>query len=81
MQLTLYIILALIIAILAVVFAIQNPGIIGVKFLAWDFQGSLALVLLVTFAGGFIASALVSLYALARRKLLGSNKKQDEEEI
>jgi uncharacterized integral membrane protein len=55
------IIAALIIAILAIVFTLQNADIILVTFLVWKFEGSLALVLLLAFATGVIASLLILL--------------------
>jgi len=73
MKLTFLIISAISIAILAVVFALQNPTTIGVRFLVWRFEGSLALVLLVTFACGFIVSALITLYTAIQRKWIGTD--------
>lgn len=63
------IVLGLSIAIFAVTFALQNPGIIIIKFMMWEFTGSLALVLLMTFALGFISSIFVSLAKLISKKL------------
>ena len=75
-----FIITALIIAILAVVFAIQNANIILVSFLMWQFQGSMALVLLLTFVLGFIAGLLIILPKLIKRSfMIPSQKKKLEE--
>lgn len=83
------IIAALIIAIFVVTFAIQNANIILISFLAWHFQGSLATVLLLTFALGSIASLLIILPKLVERsftmssqnkKLKESQKKLEEKE-
>ena len=63
------VILALAIAVGATVFALQNPGVVGVQFLAWRFEGSLALVLLISFVLGFLTSFLLSLASLVRRRL------------
>ena len=71
-----FIITALIIAILAVVFAIQNANIIIISFLAWQFQGSMALVLLLTFALGFVAGSLITLPKLIKRSFMISNQKK-----
>lgn len=60
-------VLALVIALLAVVFALQNAVPITVTLLFTSFRGSLALVLLVTFALGVLTSLLVSVPALIRR--------------
>jgi uncharacterized integral membrane protein len=61
-----FLILALIIAILAVVFALQNADVIAVVFFTYSFEGSLALVLLVTFAVGVIAGIFFILPYLFR---------------
>ena len=45
-------IVALGLAILTVIFALQNPIPVGVTFLLWKFEGSLALGLISTFALG-----------------------------
>jgi uncharacterized integral membrane protein len=52
---------ALFIAILAVIFAVQNSGSTDVSFLAWHTQSSLAFVLLVALAAGALISFFVSL--------------------
>ena len=52
---------ALIIAVLAVIFAIQNNDQTTVSFAMWKYNGSLALVLLVAVAAGALISFFVSL--------------------
>jgi putative membrane protein len=52
---------ALIIAVLAVIFAIQNNDQTTVSFAIWKYNGSLALVLLVAVAAGSLISFFVSL--------------------
>jgi uncharacterized integral membrane protein len=47
---------ALGLAILTVIFALQNPIPVGVTFLVWKFEGSLALVLMLTFTLGVLVS-------------------------
>ena len=47
---TVYLILALLIAIIAVIFALQNTATVTIGFFAWQVTGSLSLVLLVTLA-------------------------------
>jgi uncharacterized integral membrane protein len=56
-----FIFFALVIALIAVIFAIQNTTPITVNFFAWSIEGSLALILLVTLGVGILISALVSL--------------------
>jgi len=54
-------------ALLAVVFAVQNTSLVTVQFFSWQFDGSLALILLVAFALGFLTSFLLSLPAMMKR--------------
>lgn len=73
-----FLVLSLIIAILAVVFALQNADIIAVAFLNSSFEGSLALILLVTFAVGVITGMFLLLpyvfkYVSRARKLSRDN--------
>lgn len=53
-------IVGLILAIGAVVFAMQNTASVTVTLGVWSFQGSLALVLLLAFATGAVVAALLS---------------------
>lgn len=72
----LQLIVAIIIAIVAVVFALQNAVPIAVGFLVWRFQSSLALVLLVTLALGILMSLLVSMPSMIRTRKVISNQKK-----
>lgn len=63
-----YVIVSLIVALLAVVFALQNNIPTAVHFLAWKFEGSLALVILVATAAGALISFFASLPALLKIK-------------
>ncbi len=49
-----YFIISLLIAIGAVIFAISNSQIITIQFLTWQFEGSLALILVIAFVVGVI---------------------------
>lgn len=75
------IIAALIIAILAVVFALQNADIILVTFLIWKFEGSLALVLLLTFVTGAIVSLLILSPWITKKGLMSSNQNKKIKEL
>lgn len=70
----LLLIVALGLAILTVIFALQNPIPVGVTFLIWRFEGSLALVLISTFALGVIVSLLISIPAIVKRRSIISNQ-------
>jgi uncharacterized integral membrane protein len=63
-----FIVLGLIIAIVAVIFALQNLAAVTITFLFWSIHGSLALVLLVTLACGVLISLLTSMPGLVRGK-------------
>ena len=84
---TVYLIVALVVAIVAVIFALQNTMTITISFLAWEVTGSLSLVLLVTLAIGAVIGLLVlapsairsSMSASSQRKRLGSLEKELDE--
>lgn len=59
-------IIALLIAVTAVVFAFQNDGEIAVQFLRWNTTGSIATVLLIVFSLGVAATTLALLPTMIR---------------
>lgn len=73
-------ILGVIIAILSVFFALQNPTTVPISFIVWKFQGHLALFLLLTLGAGIIVGLLFSLPAVVKRRLQisGKNKRINE---
>ena len=81
---TVYLILALVIAIIAVIFALQNTAVVTISFLVWKVTGSLSLVLLVTLAIGVLIGVLFlipsaiksSFQASGQRKQLGALEKE-----
>jgi len=77
----LQLIVAIIVAILAVVFALQNAVPITVSFLTWRFESSLALVLLIVLALGILMSLLVSVPSRVKRMKLISNQKKKIQEL
>lgn len=76
-----FLIAALGLAIITVIFALQNPIPVGVTFLVWKFEGSLALVLMLTFALGALVSLLVSIPAIVKRRSAISTQKKKIEEL
>ena len=84
---TVYLIFALVIAVIAVIFALQNTMVIPISFLAWKVTGSLSLVLLVTLAIGAVIGLLVlapstikhTLAASGHRKRIGLLEKELDE--
>jgi uncharacterized integral membrane protein len=85
---TIYLIVALLIAVIAVIFALQNTMTVTISFLAWEITGSLSLVLLITLAIGAVIgllvltpSAIKHTIALSNnRKRIGALEKQVEEQ-
>jgi putative membrane protein len=74
MRITLF--LALLLALIVTVFAVQNFDTVEVNFLTWNLTGSLALVLLLTLSAGIAIGILVSApTSLRRRRELGGLKK------
>jgi lipopolysaccharide assembly protein A len=61
--------LSLLIAIIAVIFALQNTAIATVSFLVWELSSSLALILLIAVFAGVLISFLVSLPQLVRANI------------
>ncbi|WP_414040239.1 lipopolysaccharide assembly LapA domain-containing protein [Acidithiobacillus sp. M4-SHS-6] len=64
-----WIIISLIIAALAVIFAVQNNVMTSVHFFSWTFAQSQGVILLCGFVAGFIASMLIYLPTHIRNKL------------
>jgi len=59
---------ALLISLIAIVFALQNIVPVTVTFVVWTFQGSLALVLIAAMAVGALISFLASVPSLVRHR-------------
>lgn len=64
-----WIIISLVIAALAVIFAVQNDTPATVHFFSWAFAQTQGVILLGGFVGGFIASMLIYLPTHVRNKL------------
>ena len=62
-------IVALIIAIISVVFALQNAVVIPVSLLFWEVRSSLALVLLVTLGSGIVVGLLAMAPSFIKRSI------------
>jgi uncharacterized integral membrane protein len=82
-----YLILALVIAILAVIFALQNSMTVTISFLVWEVTASLSLVILITLGIGILIGLLVlapsaiksSFAASSNRKRIGALEKELDE--
>jgi uncharacterized integral membrane protein len=73
---TLYLIVALVIAVLAVVFALQNSILVTISFFSWTVTGSLSLVLLATLAIGVLIGLLVLAPSLLRKTFKSSSQRK-----
>ncbi len=73
---TIYLILALMIAIIAVIFALQNTAAITISFFLWEVSGSLALVVLVTLVFGVLVGWLFAAPSLVKGSFQGSNQRK-----
>ena len=76
-----FVILALVIALLAVLFAIQNTDVVTISLFTLTLQESLALVLLLTLAAGVLIGLFVSIPALVRRSMRVSAVRRELEEM
>ncbi len=73
---TVYLILALIIAAVAVVFAVQNAMTVTITFFAWKVTGSFSLVLLATLIIGVLIGLLVLAPSAIRNRLTVSSHRK-----
>jgi uncharacterized integral membrane protein len=73
---TLYLIIALVIAVLAVIFALQNSMLVTISFFQWTITGSLSLVLLATLAIGVLIGLLVLSPALLKKTIKSSSQRK-----
>ena len=76
-----FLILALLIAILAVFFAIQNTVMVTVYFFFWQISSSLAIILLCTLAIGVLISMLFSIPAIQKRNWQVNKQKKKVTEV
>ena len=71
------IIFALIVSIFAVMFALQNPTVVPMHFIIWDFEQPLTLYLLISIiAGAFIISILTIPSAIKNRQARNRHRKE-----
>lgn len=70
------VVFALIISLIAILFALQNAYAVPVSFLIWRFYGSLALILLLTLALGVIIGLLVTAPTIIKRGWASSRQKR-----
>ena len=77
----LVVILGVIIAIFAILFAFQNATTIAISLGTWQFEESLAIVLLITLGIGIIISLLLSIPTIIKRGWINSRNKRKITEL
>ena len=73
--------LSLAIAVLAVIFAVQNPNVVQISFLVWKASAPLALALLISFILGFVFGLLILTSRLVKKGILVPKLKKRIEEL
>lgn len=72
----LYLVIVLLVAILAVMFAAQNSATVAITFFAWGTSGSLSLVLVLTLTLGILIGVLIMVPSVFRRSFQSSGLKR-----
>ncbi|MBQ6504229.1 MAG: DUF1049 domain-containing protein [Flexilinea sp.] len=75
------IIFALIVSIFAVMFALQNPNIVTVQFMAWKFEQPLALFLLIAMAIGALIISILTIPGWIRNRQMRSKHRKEMAEL
>jgi uncharacterized integral membrane protein len=70
-----------IIAFLAIIFAIQNTAITPIRFLVWETEGSLALILFIAMVAGALISYLVTAPNQIKQRMTISNQNKRITEV
>ena len=72
-----YLVLALVLATLVAIFAVQNAQEVNIRFLVWTFQSSVVVVILISLGVGALLAALMSLPQMlrARRRFMESERR------
>ncbi|MDD5635696.1 MAG: LapA family protein [Atribacterota bacterium] len=76
-----YLFIAAFIAVLAVIFALQNAVPVTVSFIAWGVESSLALILIITFIAGLATSFLFSTLTRIKKTRSVPDKIQKEKNL
>lgn len=74
-------IFSFVIAFLAILFAIQNTTVTPVRFLIWETEGSLALILFIALVAGALISYLATTPTQIRQRMMISNQRKEVEKL
>ena len=69
------------IAFLAILFAIQNTDIISIRFIIWETQGSLALILFIALGAGALISYLATAPGQIKKRMTISSQRKRIAEV
>jgi putative membrane protein len=76
-----FLIFSFVIAFFAILFAIQNTTVTPIRFLFWETEGSLALVLFIALAAGALISYLVTAPGQIRQRMTISSQRKRIAEV
>jgi uncharacterized integral membrane protein len=74
-------IFSFVIAFLAILFAIQNTTVTSIRFLIWETEGSLALVLFIALVAGALISYLATAPGLIKQRMTISSQRKRIAEV
>ena len=74
-------IFSFVIAFIAIIFAIQNTAITPIRFLVWESEGSLALILFIALVAGALISYLATTPAQIRQRMTISSQRKRIAEV
>lgn len=74
-------IFSFIIAFLAILFAIQNTEIVSIRYLLWETQGSLALILFIALVAGALISYLATTPGQIKQRMASSSQRKQIAEL
>jgi uncharacterized integral membrane protein len=74
-------IFSFIIAFLAILFAIQNTEIVSIRYLLWETQGSLALILFIALVAGALISYLATTPGQIKQRMANSSQRKQITEL
>lgn len=72
---------ALLIAFLAIIFAVYNTDVVTISFLLWKTEGSLALILFIALVAGALISYLATTPSQLRRRMTISNQRKQIKDL
>ncbi|MFL7811121.1 MAG: lipopolysaccharide assembly LapA domain-containing protein [Anaerolineae bacterium] len=76
-----FLIVALLLAVFALIFALQNTNSVMLTYLVWHFQGSLALVVVVSLAAGVVITLLALIPTFIRGRLRVASHRRRESQL